>query len=423
MTSPLKLVLPLAILALGGVATVGLVTASPQLDTEPPEHRAPSVRTIRTRLDSVTLRVHTQGTVVPRTESDLVAEVSGRIISVSPSLASGGFLELDDAVVMIDPSDYEIAVERAKASVARAESQLTLARSALSRQERLAKRKVASSADLEGARSRQQVAQAELRDAHAGLLQAERDLSRTAVRVPFAGRVREKKVDVGQYVNRGTPVARVYAVDYAEVRLPIPDRDAAFVDLPIDYRDAEGEGAGEGNGPVVLLRAMFAGREHTWQGHIVRTEGELDPKTRMIHAVARVEDPYGRSGTPNRPPLAVGLFVEAEIHGRELDDVIRLPRAALRGTDEVAIVGDDGRVEFRRVEVTRYDRNHVLIGAGLHANEQVISVPLAIAVDGMLVRAFEERDESVPGEGAPALGTDTLAALPEATPEAMEHSL
>lgn len=417
MTSPRKLFLPLAVLAFGGVATIGLVAASPKLATEKPQHRAPSVRTVRAQLASVTLRVRTQGTVVPRTESDLVAEVSGRIIEVSPSLASGGFLEPGEAVVTIDPSDYEIAVERAKAALARAESRLGLAHSALSRQERLSKRKVGSSADLEGARSGKQVSEADVRDARAALAQAERDLSRTEVRVPFAGRVRSKSVDVGQYVNRGTPVARVYAVDYAEVRLPIPDRDAAFVDLPIDYRDA----AGGASGPPVLLRASFAGREHTWQGRIVRTEGELDPKTRMIHAVARVEDPYGLSDDPNRPPLAVGLFVEAEITGRELRDVMRLPRAALRGEHEVAVVTDEGRVEFRQVEVLRRDRKHVLIGAGLVAEEQVISGPLAVAVDGMQVRPFEEREESAPGERSP--GADTLAAVPPATPRAPERPL
>lgn len=403
----LRVWLPIAIIALGGIATVGLVAATPSLDVRPPQHRSPAVRVLRADPRPITLRVHTQGTVVPRTESDLVAEVSGRIIAVSPSLASGGFLEPDEVLVTIDPSDYEIALERARAAQARAESQVGLARLALERQESLAERKVGSSKDLDTAKNGERVAQANLRDARAAVAQAERDLERTRVRVPYAGRVRQKKVDLGQYVNRGTPVARVYAVDYAEVRLPVPDRDAAYLDLPVDYR---GE-SGEAQGPAVRLRARYAGRVHTWRGRIVRTEGELDPKTRMIHAVARVEDPYGRSEDPERPPLAVGLFVDAEIEGRRREGVVSLPREALRGSDQVAIVGDDGRLELRRIEVLRRNRDRVLVASGIAAGERVASGPLAVAVDGMRVRVFEElaRDD-VPEPGAED-GGDTLAAL------------
>jgi RND family efflux transporter MFP subunit len=392
---PRKVVVPALILAFGGVATVGLVTTSPELATSKPQNRSPLVRTVRAQVGSVTLRVHTQGTVVPRTESDLVAEVSGRIIEVSPSLASGGFLEPDEILVTIDPSDYEIAVERAGASLARAESRLGLAQTAMRRQKSLATRNVGSPADLETASSNAQVAEADVRDARAALRQAEHELERTRIRAPFAGRVRHKKVDVGQYVNRGTAVARFYAVDYAEVRLPIPDSDAAFLDLPIDYRG----GQSSAPSPRVLLRASFAGRDYTWRGNIVRTEGELDPKTRMIHAVARVEDPYGRGDDPGRPPLAVGLFVQAEIRGRVLDDVVKLPRAALRGSDEIAVVDAAGRVDLRKVEVLRRDRHHVLIAAGIASQERVIAGPLAVAVDGMRVRVVEQPQQLAPSQG------------------------
>ena len=411
----LRILVPLAVLAFGGVATVGLVSVKPRLETQKPQHRSPLVRVVSSTPGPVELRVHTQGTVVPRTESDLVAEVSGRIIAVSRSLASGGFLEPGEVLVTIDPSDYEIALERARASLARAESQLELAGTALARQGRLAKRKVGSSADLDSARNDEHVAEANLREARASLVQAERNLERTRIRVPFAGRVREKKVDIGQYVNRGTPVARVYAVEYAEVRLPIPDRDAAFVDLPIDYRNDEGDSAG----PKVLLSARFAGREYTWTGRIVRTEGELDPKTRMIHAVARVEDPYGRGDDPERPPLAVGLFVDAEIEGRRREGVIELPRSALRGRDQVAIVDSDSRIELRQVEVLRADRTRVFVSSGLAAQERVVSGALALAVDGMLVRVFEDTAEaqgSAEGRQLDTNRADTLAAARNATP-------
>ncbi len=401
--------LPLAILAFGGVASVGLVTATPKLETRRPQHRSPVVRVVRAVPRDVELRVRTQGTVVPRTESDLVAEVSGRIISVSPGFASGGFLEAGEVLVVIDPSDYEIAVERARAALARAESQREWAHTTLLRQQRLAKSEVGSSADLDSAQNSERVAEADVRDARAGLAQAERDLERTQVRVPFAGRVREKRVDIGQYVNRGTPVARVYAVDYAEVRLPIPDRDAEFVDLPIDYRGDEGEATG----PEVWLRAKFAGREYTWTGRIVRTEGELDPKTRMIHAVARVEDPYGRSDDRDRPPLAVGLFVDAEIRGRTVSGVVKLPRDAVRRGDEVVVVDAQGRVELRRVRVLRRETDAVLIASGLAPQEQVVTGPLAVAVNGMQLRVLEEREGPFAPAGGAGTGANAFASAAE----------
>jgi multidrug efflux pump subunit AcrA (membrane-fusion protein) len=170
------------------------------------------------------------------------------------------------------------------------------------------------------------------------------------------------------------------------VRLPIPDRELAFLDLPLTYR---GESL-ERPGPEVRLRASFAGGEHVWTGRIVRTEGEIDPRTRMVHAVAQVEDPYGRGDDPDRPPLAVGLFVEAEIEGRFVEDAIVIPGSALRDTKQVLVVDADSRLRFRDVDVLRADRHEVVIRAGLEAGERVCISPLEAVTDGMRVRVLEE---------------------------------
>ncbi len=380
--------LPILVLLLGSLGTLGLIAIKPGVSTRAPSISLPVVRVIRARAQPITLTVRAQGTVFPRTESELVAEVSGRIIRVSPSLASGGFFEAGDPLVEIEPSDYELVVERAAAQLARAESELELARSQRLRRETLAERGVGSAADVDAVRSAAKVAEAARRDAVAALKQARRDLSRTRVLAPFAGRVREKRVDVGQFVSRGAPVARVYAVDYAEVRLPIPDDEVAFVDLPIDYRNEFSDSAA----PEVKMRARFAGREYTWTGRIVRTEGEIDPRTRMIYAVARVEDPYGRGSEPDRPPLAVGLFVEAEIVGRKVDDVVVLPARALRGSDRVMIVDDEDRLRTRRVEVLRRERNTVLIRSGISDGERICTSPLPASGEGLRVRIAESRE-------------------------------
>jgi multidrug efflux pump subunit AcrA (membrane-fusion protein) len=174
-------------------------------------------------------------------------------------------------------------------------------------------------------------------------------------------------------------VATIYAVDFAEVRLPVHDEELAFLDLPRATRAIE-----PGAGATVIVRARFAGAVHEWRGEVVRTEGELDPRTRMVTVVARVKDPYARMN--GRPPLAVGLFVEAEILGADFDGVVVLPRSALRGGDRVLIVDSDDRLRFRDVDVLRLSRDEVYIRGGLERGERVCVSPLEGAVDGMSVR-------------------------------------
>ena len=228
---------------------------------------------------------------------------------------------------------------------------------------------------------------AALRETRAALDQAERDMARTEVRAPYTGRVRATSVDVGQFVNRGAPMATLYATDYAEVRLPIPDDDLAYLDLPLWHR---GDKAAEG--PEVVLSARFAGGQHSWRGRIVRTEGEIDPRSRMVHVVARVEDPYAPSD--GRPPLAVGLFVEAEIQGRRAEGVYVVPRAALRASGTVYLIDADERLRIRTVEVLRSTREQVIVGAGLSDGDRVVVSPFDTAVDGMHIRPLLEADPS-----------------------------
>ena len=185
---------------------------------------------------------------------------------------------------------------------------------------------------------------------------------------------------MGEFVNRGVPMARLYATDYAEIRLPVSDEDLAFLDLPLWYRE---EGT-DTEGAAVELRADFAGAKHTWEGRVVRTEGEIDPKTRMVHVIARVEDPYRRSG--DRPPLAVGLFVEAQILGREAEGVVVVPRAAMRGTDQLLVADPEDRLRFRRTQVLRAGHDEVVIRSGLEPGDRVIVSSVEAAVDGMPVR-------------------------------------
>ncbi len=224
------------------------------------------------------------------------------------------------------------------------------------------------------------VAEASLQEASAAVEQAKRDLERTALTAPFDGLVRREAVDVGQFVSRGAPVATVYASDQAEVRLPIADRQLAFLNLPVDHR---GELPAEQQ-PRVTLRAEYAGRSLQWEGSIVRTEAQIDTASRMVHVVARI------SNVEQAVPLNVGLFVNAEIEGLLANDIVVLPRTALREGDRVLVVDEESSLRYREIETLRLYKDEVLIQAGLAAGERVCVSPLQTAVDGMRVQPVTE---------------------------------
>jgi RND family efflux transporter MFP subunit len=390
-TTRKKIVVPILVIGLGILGLVGMIAARPKVETRAPEVQPPLIRVVETDTEDMQLRVSAQGSVAPRTESSLVPEVSGRVEWVATSLAPGGFFEEGDVLLRIERRDAEVALRQAEAARARAASEALLARANLKRSLDLSTQGVVSSAELDTAKNNASVAEAMLLEADTRIEQARTDLERTEIVAPFAGRVRDKMVDVGQFVNRGATVATIYSVDFAEVRLPIPDDQLAYVDLPLHYRGENGQPAAQ---PRVLLRARIAGQEHQWEGAIVRTEGEIDPRSRMVHAVAQVADPYARDESARRPPLAVGLFVEAEIFGRTVHDVIVLPRSAIRGDDRVLVV-ENATLRFRDVEVLRAEREHVIVSAGLRPGELVAVSPIEAAVDGMRVRIAEQSDEQV----------------------------
>ncbi len=395
-----RILIAAAALTLGVAGFAGMMLTKPAPPQGDGTRPSPILRVVEVRPQTVELHVTTNGTVAPRTQSDLIPEVSGTVTWVSPALVSGGFFEESDPLLRIDPRDYEVELERARASIARRTSEYDRRKKELDRQLRLAKQNVASATQLDDATSAERVAKAELRVAKAELARAERNLARTEILAPFTGRVREEQVGVGQFVDRGRAIGTIYAVDYAEVRLPVPDDQLAFLDLVVSRGMISEE-----NQPEVRLKALFAGDTHEWIGRVVRTEGEIDPKSRMVHVIARFDDPYGQDEeasltSTTRPPLAVGLFVEAEISGRRVENIIVLPRAALRGVDEVVIVDEENRLHLRHVDVLRTQSNFVFIRGGLSAGERAVTSDLDIVVEGMTVRPVLEGAEDSPRTAA-----------------------
>lgn len=417
-----KILTPILVVAFGLLSAVSLVNSKTPVETVRPATVDPLVRVVRARTGQVPLSVVAQGTVLPRTETTLAAQVAAEITSVSPHFTPGGFFQRGEVLVRLDRREYELEAERAAAKVAQAELRLTQqqaeARVAADEWRQLGE----GQPDALVLREPQMAeARAMLGAAEAELGMARLALERTVIRAPFDGRVHNKAVDVGQYLMPGQEIATVHAIDYAEVRLPVPDRQLAFLDLPLTYRN------GSEAGPAARLTASFSGQRHVWSGQIVRTEGELDRRSHMMHLVARVEDPYGRD-QPGRPPLAMGLFVDAEIEGRTVSGVA-LPRAALRGETQLLVVDDEERLRYRDVEVVRAIGETVVIGEGLADGERVCVSPLDVVVDGMRVRTVEVEappaapaSESRDGAVAVAAAGEPPAREP-AEPEAPLHDV
>jgi RND family efflux transporter MFP subunit len=330
-----------------------------------------------------------EGTVRPLREIDLVPQVGGKLVYVSPSLVNGGVFRKDELLLRIDPVDYQLAVTLARAKVKDAESRLQVAEeeAAAARDEwRLlyegSSNENSKPPPLVAKEPQLAAAKAELEADEADLRKALLNLERTELRAPFNGRVGEENVDIGQYVSPGQSLGSLYSTEAAEIVVPLEGEALFWFDVP-------GFTSKDGRGSPTLIKASIAGRDLSWSGKVVRTEGKLDERTRMINVVVRVEQPYAK-----KPPLVFGLFVTVEIEGRIIPNGAVIPRAILHQGDIVWVVGEDSRLQFRQVEVGRIQGDEVVITGGLEDGERLVTTPLKAVTDGMTVRVVGEEQVS-----------------------------
>jgi RND family efflux transporter MFP subunit len=393
-----RFLLPLGLIGLSVVIVAVLIAIAQSKHPERKDAAAQAVlvEAIPAELSTLNFVVHSQGAVEPRTETTLVAEVSGQIVSVSPNFIAGGFFREGEALLQIDPSDYETALLRAQAALASRRAQYAdqKARSeqALKDWENLGRQGEPS--DLVLRKPQLAEAQAGVQAAEAELQQAERDLQRTRIRVPYDGLVREKRVDVGQFVAAGTPLGVTFAIDIAEIRLPLSGNDLDYLNLPSATRLDNAQRV------PVTLTADEGGVGGAWQGQIVRTEGVIDRTSRVLYAVAEVVDPYGVLGRSDRPELKVGTFVRAEIQGRQAEDVVVLPRAVLRPDQTVLIANAERRLEVRPVTVARAEPRKVYISSGIEAGELVITTSMDAPIPGTQLAIAGAPSEASPPQPA-----------------------
>ena len=389
MKKVLKVIAPVIVLTVSAGVVWALGAARPAPEKKEESQRLISLYVDEVKSEVVTISVQTQGEVRPKTEIDLIPQVSGRIVAISLSFAEGAGFGPGTTLVKIDDTDYKLAVIRARARVAEAQVavQRELARTRIKEDHWLDKR--SSGEPTPYALNKPQLieAEAKLLAAQADLKQARLNVTRTEISAPFAGRVAEKSIGIGQYVSAGTRLGRVFSTATVEIRLPLTDAQLAELDLPMGFM------ADAFNAPQVQFTARVGNREHFWHGRIVRTHASVDPQTRLIYAVAEVEDPYGL-GSDHGAPLAVGMFVSAEITSVTSQLAFVLPRLALRNTDKVYVINDDNRLEIRTVDVLSTSADTVLVTSGVEAGEKVVTSTIPAAVDGMEVRAITRDQQS-----------------------------
>ena len=409
MTKALKFLLPVAAIALGIVISIVLFASRPKVEHIPLNIKPPLVTVTEVRSTSQSIPVFTRGTVTPGTEIQLMSEVSGQVLELSPNFANGGFFRKGEVLIKVDPIEYEVNIKRAEASVAQARQAYLQAEA----EKRVRSKVKNNSSALAKYEVQYQQAKLQLEAAQAELQAVKLQRDRTTVRAPFDGRVRLAALNVGQYVRPGQQMGSIYAVDVAEVRLPLSDRQLSLVEVPNRFQDAVAPPL-----PEVTLTEKFAGRTYTWKGQVVRAEGGVDERNRLLYVVAQVQDPYAADpNQPGRPELVAGSFVEATIDGRRFENVFEVPRKALRNSSQLWVVDGNSQLREREVAIIYKGKDSIYISSGLQNGDRVVLSQMDIAVDGMTVRTNTE--ERFDYETEPQKSDNLFGAQPTSQPQSI----
>ena len=375
-----KIMTPLVVLIIALGIYVALINSTPELSTTQKDPVPVAVRAQTIALETISLEVTSEGNVQPRAQTQLVAQVSGEVIAVAEALSSGGQFQRDDTLLELDPRDYQIARSRAQASLDRARAERDFASEEAARVRTLYGDELASIADLQRAERTLSVAEASVNEAAAALERASIDLERTVIKAPFNGRVRSESVDIGQFLREGASIATIYDTERLEVRFPLADAQLAFLDPDYARLGSAGDEAA-----TVTLMAKFAGDMQSWEAKLTRTEGDISTRSRFLHVIAEVSDTTSDKGVQ----LPIGLFVNGIITGRDVEDLVRIPRTALRADNTVMVIDENDQLHFRDVQIFQLTSDSALISAGLSEGERVSVSPLQFVVEGMPVQVID----------------------------------
>ena len=383
-----RILLPIIILGACFSAAYALIKNPKQLDEVALEVIPVTVRVIEVQQSTVELNVGSQGKVQPSVTANVSAAVAGPVSWISPQMEAGGFISEGETLLRLDTSDYETMQARSNASMRQAKAEADHAAREYGRMKELAADRLASESQLQDAQRQAEVTAARLSDAVANLDQASLDLARAEIKAPFDAIVNTREVELGQYVNRAQSVAVLYGAGEVEVRVPLAIRQLGFLDIPLGLR---GELSGD-DAPSVTINGMYGGMEHRWHGKLVRIEASIDPNSNTVQTIIRVRQPMEEMVASGEAsiPLPIGLYVNADIQGKIVSDIIALPRSVIRNNNQVLVVDAENKMFFREVEIFRLEEDNVLISGGLLPGERICISPIQAVVDGMAVQPVIE---------------------------------
>lgn len=387
MTRNKQFILPIIILAVGVLLFFIFSGMKKPPEIKPEVENIPMVTVDKITLSTVTINIQSHGIVKPKYETELVAQVSGEIVELSPLFLRGGFIKKGQLLARVDPSDYQSALIDAEAKMASAQASLEKEEA----QGKVAEsewKSITDSSPSQLSLRKPQLAQeiANVKSAKASVLRAERNLERTEIRAPYDGMIESRHIGLGSFVVTGALIGKVLGTDIAEIRLPVADKQLQF--LVEDGVDSD-----------VLLGGSYSGVTHEWKAQINRSEGVIDSTSRMSYLVAEIKDPYRLSAqTTNALPLRFGSYVNAKIIGQQVEDATSVPRHLVK-EGRVAILDEDSRLHYTPVNIIRNEGENVLISKGLNQGDKVIVSALDYPVDGMKLalpsaeKSLEESDE------------------------------
>lgn len=373
------------VIVAGVVGFKKLKAGKKEIEKQKPEISLPIVRTITVKTAPMQMLITGQGSAKPVQETQLVTQVSGKVIEISSDLVNGGFIKKGDFLLSIEPADYEIAVTLADARVKEADSIYKQAKeeSAAAAEEWNRHNPDEEPPPLVLKEPQLAAVRAKLEAERANLKEARLNLARTRLTAPFNARVASENVDIGQFVTPGQALALLHATDAAEIVIPLEDEDLFWFDVPGFTTDAA-------TGAMADVKATIAGKTVTWPGRVVRSEGRIDETSRMHNIVIEVQAPYG-----SFPPLVAGQFAEVTISGKTVDRATVIPRSALHDNHIVWVVDpESSRLQFRNVDIARTSHKGVVIKDSLKDGEHIVTSPLKTVSDGMKVRLVKNNGEN-----------------------------
>ena len=348
-----RLILPLMFLGTGWFAFDHWMQPEVREKRQRGLPQLPKTRVIELTVVDFEPQIETSGVIRAHNQITLTSQVSGRIVATHPQFEDGAYFEEGTILVELDKADFKTAVASAKSQQAQALAILaqeqTRAKQARLDWEDLGYEEEPSDLVLRVPQLRE--AEARVEAAAAQLEQAERGLERSQIRAPFDGRMRQRMVGVSQTIGSGTSLASIFAVDYAEVRLPIEARHMRFLELPEEASDSPVK--------IILRDALDESNKVEREAWIVRTEGALNEQSLDLFAIARIDDPFGRES--GKAPLRIGQPVSAKVPGRPFEKVVVIPRKAVRQLSRITVVDRDSHIITKRMVTPLWENDTDLI--------------------------------------------------------------